>query len=98
MDFGRLVHHLVHGEREEVAEHDVHHRTQTGHRGAHGNAGEAGFGDGRIDHAPGAELLHQAGKHLERSAGLGHIFAQNAHPLVAAHLFGQSAPARPGQT
>jgi hypothetical protein len=89
MDFGGLVHHLVHGQRDEVAEHDVDHRTHSGHRRAHGKPGEARFGNRRIEHALFAELFEQAGKHLERRAGFGHILAQNADAFVAAHLFGQ---------
>ena len=89
MNLGGLVHHLVHGEPDEIAEHDVDHRTHAGHRGAHGNAGEAGFRNRRVEHALGAELFHQAGEHFERMARFGDVFAQNEDARIAAHLFGQ---------
>ena len=89
VDFGGLIHHLVHGEADEIAEHDVDHRTHAGHRGAHGDAGESGFGNRRVEHALGAEFFHQAGENFERSARFGDVFAHNEDARVAAHLFGQ---------
>ena len=77
MNLGRLIHHLVHDQPGEIAEHDVDHRTHTGHRRADADAGEAGFRDRRVEHAVGAELLHQAAEHLERRAGFGHVFAHD---------------------
>ena len=89
VDLGRLVHHLVHGQRREIAEHDVDDRTHAGHRRADADAGEARFGDRRIEHALGAEFLDQPGEHLERRARFGDVFAHDEHARVAAHLFGQ---------
>ncbi len=40
MHFGRLVHHLIHRQREEVAEHDVDNGPQSGHRRANTYARE----------------------------------------------------------
>ena len=37
----------------------------------------------------GAELVHQAGQHLERRARLGNVLADHEHPLVAPKLLGQ---------
>src|SRR5713226_8130087 len=45
---GGLVHHLVHGQRDEVAEHHVDDRPHAGHGGAHADAGIAGLGDRRV--------------------------------------------------
>ena len=87
--FGGLVDHLIHGEGEEVAEHDVDDGAQAGHGGADADAGESGFGDGSIDDALGAEFFDQAGEHFERRAGFGDVFAENADAGVAAHFFGQ---------
>ena len=62
----RLVRELVHDERQEVAEHDVDDRAQPGHRGTDAEAGDAGLGDRRVEHALRAELLDEAREHLER--------------------------------
>ena len=86
---GGLVDELVHHQRQEVAEHEVDHRTHAGHGGADRHAGEAGFADGRVAHPFGAELLDQAGEHLEGGAGLGDVLAQDEHARVAAHLLGE---------
>ena len=89
MCFGGLVDHLVHGERQEIAEHDVDDRAQARHRGADANAGEAGFGNRSVEHALGAEFFHQPGKHLERRSRFGDVFAEDAHTRVAPHFFGE---------
>ena len=97
VDFGRLVDHLVHGQGDEVAEHDVHDGPQAGHGRADGDAGKARLGNRRIQHALGAELLHQPGEDLERRAGLRHIFPDDEDARVAAHLFGQGFTESPRQ-
>ena len=89
MRFGGLVHHLIHGQREEVAEHDVDDRAQAGHGRADADSGEAGFGDRRVEHALGAEFFHEAGEHFEWRSRFGDVFAENADARVAAHLFGE---------
>ena len=89
MDFGGLVHHLIHGEPDEIAEHDVDHRAHAGHRGAYGDTSEARFRDRRVEHALGAEFVHQSGQDLERMARFGDIFAENEDARIAAHLFSQ---------
>ena len=86
---GGLVGDLVHGQGQEIAEHDVDHRPHAGHGGADADAGKAGFGDRRVDHAGRAELLDQPAEHLERRAGLGDVFADDEDAGVAAHLLGQ---------
>ena len=35
MNFRRLIHHLIHGQCDEVAKHDIYHRTHSRHGGAH---------------------------------------------------------------
>ena len=89
MDFGGLVDHLVHGQSDEVSEHDVDHGTHSRHGCAHGEAGEACFRNRRIEHAVFAELLQQARENFERSPRLRHILAHDADSLIAAHLLGQ---------
>ena len=58
---GRLIAELVHDQKQEVAEHQVHHRAASGHGGPDGDAHETGFGDRRVDDARGAEFLDQTG-------------------------------------
>ena len=90
MNLGGLIHHLVHREGQEVAEHDVDHRAHAGHRRADTYAGETSFGDGRIDDAVGAEFFDESGEDFERCAGLRDVFAEDADAGIAAHLFGES--------
>src|SRR5450755_1925267 len=89
MDFGGLIDHLVHGQCDEVAEHDVDYRTQSGHGGTYGESGETGFGDWRVEHAVFAEFFQQAGKYFKWRACFGDVLAHDADGGVAAHLFGQ---------
>ena len=85
----RLIDHLVHRQRDEVAEHDVDDRPHAGHRRADADAGDARFGNRRVDHALRAEFFHQPGKNFERRARFGDIFADDEHGRIAAHFFGQ---------
>ena len=48
-----------------------------------------GFGDRRVDDALLAELLDEAGEHLEGGARLGDVLAEDDDARVAAHLLGQ---------
>ena len=88
MDLGRLVHHLVHDQADEVAEHDVDDRPKPGHGRAHSKARKSRFRDGRIDHAIGAEFRGKTGEHLERGARFGDIFSQQEDARIAAHFLG----------
>ena len=89
MNLRRLIDHLVHRQRDEVAEHDVDHRSHAGHRRADPDAGDARFRNRRIDHALGAELLYQPRQNFERRARLGDIFADDENRGIAAHLLGE---------
>ena len=84
-----LVHHLIHGQRQEIAKHDVDDRPQSSHGGANSNACEAGLGDRRIEDALSAEFFHESREHFERRSRLGNVFAENTHTRVAAHFLGQ---------
>ena len=88
MSFGGLVDHLIHGQRGKVAKHNIDNGTHPGDGRADADAGHPGFRDGRVDHPLGAKFIDQAQQHLERCTGLGHIFADDKDPRVAAHLFG----------
>ena len=54
-----------------------------GHRRAHAHAHEGVLGDRRVAHALLAELLQQAGGHLERALEHAHVLAHEEHVLVA---------------
>ena len=60
MDLGGLVHHLVHGQRDEVAEHDVDHGTHSRHGRAHSEPSEAGFRNWGVQHPVFAKFFQQA--------------------------------------
>src|SRR5207245_11291251 len=81
-----LADHLIHRQRDEVAEHHVADRAHARHRGADADAGVARLGDRRVDDPLGAELLDEPREGLERVAGLGHVFADEEHARVAPHL------------
>ena len=89
VDLRRLVDHLIHHQRQEVAEHDVDDRAHAGHRRTDGQAGKPGLGDRRVDHALRAELLHQPLHHLEGGARFGDVLAEQHDARIAAHFFGQ---------
>ena len=86
MDLRRLIGELVHHERQEVAEHDVHDGAQSGHRGADAEAGESRLRDRRVDDPLRSEFLHQPCEHFERGAGLGHVLAEQHDAIVPPHL------------
>jgi hypothetical protein len=84
-----LVHERVHRQRHEVAEHDLDHRPQAGHGAAERGARQRELGDGRVDHAAGAEALPESRRDGEHAAGGGHVLAEEEHALVALELVGQ---------
>ncbi|KIT81871.1 hypothetical protein QT20_00100, partial [Staphylococcus aureus] len=61
---GRGVDDLVDRLHREIPGHELDDRLQPGHRGPDADAGKTVLGDRRIDHAPRAELLQQALRHL----------------------------------
>ncbi len=88
MRLGGLVAELIHHQKDEIAEHQIDDGPGAGHRGAHGQSHEAGFGNGRVDDTFGTEFLDEAREHLEGRAGLGHILAHQENRRVAAHFLG----------
>ncbi len=88
--FGDVVDDLVGGQEEEIAVLNVRDGPHAHHRCATGDAKEAQFGNGRIDHAIG-KLLLQAERYRERAtppAGHADVFANAEDALVALHFFG----------
>ena len=86
MDLGGLVDHLVHDDRQEVAEHDVDDRPHAGHRRADADAAEPGLRNRRIDDAVLAEFVDQPHQHLERRPRFRDVFAHEDDARVAAHF------------
>src|SRR5260221_302153 len=89
VNFRRLVHQLIHRQRQKIPEHDVHNRPQTSHRRAHAHPGKPRLRNRCIQHALRPKLFHQSGQHLERRPCLRHVFSKNAHARIAPHLFRQ---------
>ena len=85
LHLGRLVHHLVERDREEVHEHDVDDRTETPCSGADAQPDEAHLGDGGIDHPTITELGEQAVVHVEDAAVCRDVLADDKDVLVFAH-------------
>jgi len=83
----RITNGAFHFQPDEIAEHDVDHRTHARHRGAYRNSRKAGFRNRRIQHPLWSELVHQARQHFERMPRFSDIFAQNKNARVAPHLF-----------
>ena len=77
-ELGDVVDDLVGGQQQEVAILDVGDGTHAHHRGAAGDAEEAEFGDGGVDHAVGKLFLQPEGhgKCAAPATRHGDIFAQ----------------------
>src|SRR6266851_8735031 len=89
MNLGCLIDHLVHSQRDEIAEHDIDDGTKPGHGCTDSNASKASFGNWGIHYPLGAKFLHQTGENFERRTRLRHIFADDADARIPAHLFRQ---------
>ena len=89
VELGRVVDELVHGQRDEVHEHDLHHRTQARQGRADGHAHDGAFADGRVHHPVRAQLLGDA---LGDSEGTSqrHVLAKDIDGSVLSHLGQQS--------
>jgi hypothetical protein len=68
--------------------HEFDDRPQAGHRRANADAGEAVFGDGRVDDALGAEFLQQVLRDLVGALVFGDLLAHHEDLFVTAHLLG----------
>src|ERR1700676_126967 len=94
VDLRRLIHHLVHRQRQKIAEHDIHHRPHSRHRRPNTHARKSRFRNRRVNHPLGSKLFHQARKHFDRRPRFRNVLAQYAHPRIAPHFFRQRFPNR----
>ena len=78
----------------EVEGHELDDRLQAAHRRAGADAGKAIFGDRRVDHALGAELVEQALGDLVGALIFGDLLAHHEDPVVGAHLLGHRVAQR----
>ncbi|MPN27380.1 hypothetical protein SDC9_174811 [bioreactor metagenome] len=85
----RLVDQRIHGQRDEIHEHDLDHRLESAHRRPHGHGGDGGLGDRCVAHPLGAECFQQPPRHLERSACLCHIFTKHDDVVIRLHCVAQ---------
>ena len=69
-------------------------RAQAHHRGAGRAADDRGLRERRVDHAPGAELLLEARRHLERAAVDADVLADQEDALVVLHLLPEAVADR----
>ena len=81
----QVVHDLVEGAGDEVAELHLDHRHVAAERQADRGADGARLDDRRVAHARLAELGGEALGHLEDAAVLGDVLAEEHDPLVAPH-------------
>ena len=81
----------LHGE---VEGHELDDRLQAGHRRTDADAGKAVLGDRRVDHAPRAEFLQQALRHLVGALIFRDLLAHDEDVGVAPHLFGHGVAQR----
>ena len=88
MHLRSLVHDLIHRQRDEITEHDVDYGTHAGHGTPHSQSGNTCFRDRCINHTRGPKLFDQSYKHLESSAGFGHIFAHDENTWITTHFLG----------
>src|SRR3954465_1743869 len=91
---GDHVDDLVEGAADEVHELELGDRAHARERRAIGRAHDRGFGDGRIDHALGAEGGGESVRDLERAAVDTDVFADAEDAGIALHLFPESLPYR----
>ena len=70
---------VVPAARDEVSELHLRDRAETHERGAGGAAEDRGLGERHVDHPPGAELLLEALRDLERAAVDADVLAQHEH-------------------
>src|ERR671925_185750 len=86
MQLRRVVDELVHCQRDEVDEHDLDYRPQSGGRRADGKAHDGALADRRVDHAIYAEFFGQSFGHAERAAE-SDVFTEDIDRRIAAHFF-----------
>ena len=83
---GDLVRDHVPAGREEVREHDLRNRPESGHGGAHGGPDDRLLRDGRVTDPIRAEALEQPDRGFEDAAGRAHVLADEVDHRVPLHL------------
>ena len=78
-------HQVLHGGIDEAEELDFHHRFQPLRRHAHGQPGDHGFGQWRVDHPLEAIGVAQAGGGAKYAAIDADILTQHQHVFVLGH-------------
>ncbi|KIU01394.1 hypothetical protein QU38_01860, partial [Staphylococcus aureus] len=91
---GRRVHDVVDRLHREVEGHELDDRLEAAHRRPRTQAGKAIFGDRRVDHALGTELLEQALRDLVGALILGDFLAHHEDARILAHLLGHRVAQR----
>ena len=94
LHLGNLVHQFADGVQDEVAEHEVDHRSAAGHGGAASQSHETAFTDRRVDQPGGSVDVEQPGGGVEVSAAGPDAFAHHEDSRVAFHLDGQRLVSR----
>ena len=83
---GGVVDDLVGADQAEAPAHELDDGLEAGHGGADAQPGEAGFADGAVDDAAGAELVEHAFGHLVGAVVFRDFFAHEEDVVVFAHL------------
>ena len=86
---GHLADDLVHRRVGETVKLHLRDGVESGHRQAHGHAQDAGFGQRRVEYAPGAEACLQAVGDPEDPTQLAHVLAQHQGLGVGVQNLGQ---------
>ena len=81
---------LIEGAADEIHELELGDRTQAGKRRPKRRAYDGRLGDGRVDHALGAEAVDEAVGDFESSAVDADVFAEAKDTRVAFHFFPDS--------
>ena len=86
MNFGRLVHQLVHHQGKKITEHDFGNRTHTGHRRAHCQAGNRRFRNRSIANPLRTESIEQPPRELVHAAGYSNVFPHDEDAGISRHF------------
>ena len=79
-----MVHDLIEGEQAEVDRHHLDDRTHPPHRRADAGADEGGFGERRVAHPLGTELLEQPMAHGVDASVPADVLAHEEHARILA--------------
>src|SRR5690625_4188582 len=90
IDLRRMIDDLVEGQDAEVQGHELDDRSQTHHRRADPDAGEAVLGDRRVPHSLRAEFVEQTFGDLVGPTESADLLAQQQHSLIPGHLRSQT--------